>query len=45
MVGWHDGWGWFAMTFMMVFWVALLGLVVYIAVKLAQTDRNAKSQR
>jgi hypothetical protein len=37
---WHDGWDWLWMSFMMAFWVFLLGLVVYIAVKLAQRDRG-----
>ncbi len=34
----HDmaGWDWIWMTFMMGFWIALLGAVVYIAVRLAQ---------
>jgi hypothetical protein len=32
---WMDGWDWFWMSFMMVFWIALLGAVVYVAVKLA----------
>jgi ABC-type phosphate/phosphonate transport system permease subunit len=31
-----DGWGWLWMTFMMAFWVVLLGAVVYIALRLAQ---------
>ena len=35
MYHWMDGWGWFWMTFMTVFWVVLLGAVVYVAVKLA----------
>jgi len=36
MHGWMDGWDWVWMTFMMGFWVVLLGAVVYIAVRLAQ---------
>ena len=35
----HDsmyGWDWVWMTFMMVFWIAVLGAVVYAAVRLAQ---------
>jgi hypothetical protein len=32
---WMDGLDWAWMTFMMVFWLALLGVAVYVAVKLA----------
>jgi hypothetical protein len=32
---WIDGWDWVWMTFMMAFWVVLLGVVVYVAVRLA----------
>ena len=32
---WVDGWDWFWMTLMMGFWVVVLGVVVYVAVKLA----------
>ncbi len=42
MYGWMDGWGWFWMSFMMVFWIALLGTVVYIAVRLAQRPPAGK---
>jgi uncharacterized membrane protein (DUF4010 family) len=28
-----DGWGWFWMTFISVLWIALLGALVYIAVR------------
>ncbi len=35
MYHWMDGWGWFWMTFMTVFWVVVLGAVVYAAVRLA----------
>jgi hypothetical protein len=38
-----NGWDWIWMTFMMVFWIAVLGGVVYLAVRLAQRpthDRN-----
>jgi hypothetical protein len=31
-----SGRGWFWMTFMMLFWIVLLGAVVYIAVRLGQ---------
>ena len=40
---WMDGWDWAWMTLMMGFWVVLLGVVVYVAVKLATrppTDRG-----
>lgn len=33
---WMDGWDWVWMSFMMVFWVVLLGAVVYFAVRLLQ---------
>ena len=33
---WMNGWDWVWMTFLMVFWVFVLGAVVYIAVRLAQ---------
>ena len=32
---WMSGWEWFWMSFMMVFWIVVLGGVVYAAVKLA----------
>ncbi len=34
----HDmnGWGWLFMTFGAVFWILMLGGVVYLAVRLAQ---------
>ncbi len=35
MYHWMNGWGWF-LTFMTVFWIAVLGVVVYVAVRLAQ---------
>ena len=40
MHGYVDGWGWVWMTTMMVFWVVLIGAVVYAAVRLAQRDRH-----
>ncbi len=43
MYGWMDGWGWFWMSFTMVFWVVLLGAVVCIAVRLAQRPPTGKS--
>jgi hypothetical protein len=30
------GWAWFWMSFMMVFWIVVLGAVVYVAVRLGQ---------
>ena len=40
----HDGWDWFWMTGMMAIWVVVLGVVIYIAVRLAnrspRDDRN-----
>ena len=39
-----DGWDWLWATFMMGFWVVLLGAVIYIAVKLAQGNRGGKTQ-
>jgi hypothetical protein len=44
MYHWMAGWGWFWMSFMMVFWVFVLGAVVYAAVKLAnRPPTNPKS--
>jgi hypothetical protein len=41
---WIDSWGWFWMSFMMVFWIVVLGAVLYVAVKLAkQPPTNPKS--
>jgi hypothetical protein len=40
MHGWMNGWDWFWMTFMMIFWIAGLGAVVYAAVRLAQRERH-----
>lgn len=40
---WHDGWDWVWMTFMMGFWVVVLGAVVYAAVRLAQRDKSRRS--
>jgi hypothetical protein len=43
-VHWMNGWDWVWMTLMMVFWVVLLGTVVYVAVRLAQhPPRERKS--
>lgn len=35
MYHWMDGWDWFWMSFVMIFWILVLGLVVYVAVRLA----------
>jgi hypothetical protein len=32
---WNSGWDWLWMTTMMVFWVVVLGGIVYAAVRLA----------
>ena len=40
---WHDGWDWLWMTFTMTFWLVVLGVVVFLAVRLAQGDRGRKS--
>ena len=42
MHGWMNGWDWVWMSFMMVFWIFVLGAVVYAAVRLGQrpTHRN-----
>ena len=42
MYHWMGGWGWFWMTFMTVFWVAVLGAVVYAAVRLGQRPPGGK---
>jgi hypothetical protein len=34
--GWMDSWDWVWMSFMMVFWLVVLGAVVFAAVRLAQ---------
>lgn len=36
MHGWMDSWDWVWMSFMMVFWLVVLGAVVFAAVRLAQ---------
>lgn len=42
---WMDGWDWAWMTFMMVFWVALLGIAVYAAVRLGTRPPSDRRQR
>ena len=43
--GWMNGWGWFWMSFMMIFWLVFLGavVVVYAAVRLGQRPRDRAS--
>ena len=36
MHGWMNGWDWVWMSFMMVFWIAVLGAVIFAAVRLGQ---------
>jgi hypothetical protein len=43
MYGWMSGWAWVWMTFMMLFWIVLLGAVVYIAVKLGIQPRDSST--
>jgi hypothetical protein len=38
--GHMSGWGWFAGSLMMTIWLVVLGLVVYLAVRLAQGNRG-----
>ena len=37
-----DAWDWLWMTFMMGFWLVLIGVVVYLAVRLAQRRPRAR---
>ena len=39
-----DGWDWLWMTFMMGFWIVLIGGVVYAAVRLAQRPPRGARQ-
>lgn len=41
---WMNGWDWAWMTLMMGFWVALFGIAVYIAVKLATRPPGDRGQ-
>lgn len=44
MHAWMVGWSWFWMSFMMIFWIVVLGAIVYVAVRLAQRPpRETKS--
>jgi hypothetical protein len=39
-----DGWGWFWMTFVSIFWLVVIGAVVYVAVRLGQrSSRDGNS--
>ena len=40
---WMDGWDWLWMSFMMAFWLVLLGAVVYVAVRLAHRPPDGRS--
>ena len=40
-----DGWGWFWMTFVTVFWVVILGVVVYVAARLAQQHERSRERQ
>jgi heme/copper-type cytochrome/quinol oxidase subunit 2 len=35
MYHWMDGWNWLWMSSVMVFWLVVLGAVIYVAVRLA----------
>ena len=37
---WHDGWDWPWMTFVMGFWLVVLGVVIYLAVRFALGDHD-----
>jgi len=39
-----NGWDWVWMTLMMSFWIVLLGVVIFFAVRLAQSNRGRKTQ-
>jgi len=43
MHGWMDGWSWVWMSFMIVFWIVVLGAVVFAAVRLAQRPPASKA--
>jgi uncharacterized membrane protein len=45
MYHWMGGWGWFWMSFMMVFWIVVLGAVIYVAVKLANRPPTNQQPR
>jgi len=37
---WHNGWDWLWMTFVMGFWLVVLGVVIYLAVRFALGDHD-----
>ena len=39
-----SGWDWVWLTLMMSFWIVLLGAVIFLAVRLAQSNRGGKTQ-
>jgi heme/copper-type cytochrome/quinol oxidase subunit 2 len=39
-----DGWDWVWMTLMMAFWIAVLGAVVYAAVRFAQRPPHQRER-
>jgi hypothetical protein len=41
-VHWMNGWDWAWMSFMMVFWIGVLGAIVYAAIRLAQRPPNER---
>lgn len=43
MHAWMDGWDWVWMSFMMVFWIAVLGAVIYLVVRLAQRPPSGRN--
>ena len=42
MYHWMDASGWFWMSFMMIFWIVLIGAVVFAAVRLASGNRRGE---
>lgn len=43
---WMDGWDWLWMSLMMAVWIVVVGVVVYVAVRLANrppTDTKSRS--
>jgi hypothetical protein len=42
-VHWMDGSDWIWMSFMMVFWLVVLGAVIYAAVRLANRSPHGRS--
>ena len=39
----HDGRDWLWMTVTMGFWLVALGIVIFVAVRLAERDRGSRS--